>query len=87
MYAMSDTADTSHFDRSWLKAEAFQNIIPISVTCETSQSAIGPRADPSSQSPIGDSLIHILTAAWSFSLDFGLNAPVAGVSEYDGDWD
>ena len=33
---MSVTADTSHFDRCWLKEEASENILPIFVTADTS---------------------------------------------------
>ena len=36
MFLMSLTADTSHFDRSWLKAEAPLNMSAMSVTADTS---------------------------------------------------
>ena len=36
MYLMSVTADTSHFDRSWLKVEALKNMFAILVTADTS---------------------------------------------------
>jgi len=36
MYLMSVTAETSHAERSWLKAEAPMNMKPMSVTAETS---------------------------------------------------
>ena len=75
---MSVTADTSHFDRSWLKADARKNMSSISVTADTSQSPIGP-CGPSEQSPIGEYLMHLFTASLNSSLDCGLNAAVVRV--------
>ena len=74
------TADTSHFDRSWLKSEASENTLPIVVTPETSQCAIDPYG-PSEQSPIGDVLIHSLTAYCSCCSYSGLNAAVVRVGD------
>ena len=65
------TAATSHFDRSWLKADAPANRSSMSVMADTSQSAIGPY---NKESPLGDSLMHSLTAVLSVSLDSGRNA-------------
>ena len=78
MNAMSVTAETSHFDRSALKADAYANMDAMLVTVDTSQSPIGP-CGPSAQFPIGDVLIHLLTAARSCSLDSALNASKARV--------
>ena len=61
MDLMLVTADTSHFDKSWLKADAPMNVALITVTAETSQSLIDPCA-PSEQSPIGEIFMHSLTA-------------------------
>ena len=80
MYPISVTADTSHFDKSWLKAEARENMAAISVIADTSQSPIGP-CGPLEQSPIGESLMHSLTAARSCSADSGLNAAAVRTSK------
>ena len=52
------------------------NIPLMRFTPETSQSPIGPCA-PLEQSPVGDVLIHSLTAAWSSFSDCGVNAAVS----------
>ena len=71
---------TSHFDRSWLNLDAPENMVAMSVTADTSQSPIDP-CGLSEQFPIGDVLIHSLTASRSSSLDSGLNAAKARVRE------
>ena len=75
MDAMLVTADTRHFDRSWLNSDAPENMDIMLVTADTSQSPIDP-CGPSEQSPVGDISTHFLTAAWSCSVDCGLNAAV-----------
>ena len=80
MRAMSVTCDMGHFDRSWLNSGARENMDAILVMADTSQSQIDLWCGgPSAQSPIGDVLIHSLTAAWRCSSFPGLYAALARV--------
>ena len=87
MSVMLVTADTSHFDRSWLKYCARKNILLMSVTADTSHDPIGPFG-PAGQSPeyhggpgCDDRLKHATAAALSSALFWGANAAVTGTLE------
>ena len=69
MLPMSFTFDTFHFEMSALKNFALENIWFISVTLDTSHSAIGPNA--LGQFPTDEDRKHVSTAALSSVLVFG----------------
>ena len=72
MYSMLVTADTSHFERSWLKADAPKNMSCMLVTADTSQAPMGP-CELEEQSPTAELFRQVYLASLSSFSDFGAN--------------